>query len=113
MQIREIRFKIRVVIEKDDDVGFFAYCPDLEGVAVEGATEQEIQAHMACAIRGHLESLAKHNDPIPVGVLEMDETHDFWPFVGKKLSEKLGISKSREYIQEIMFETDQNNHATV
>lgn len=109
MPIREMKLKIRVVVEPDEDAGFFAYCPDLQGVAVEGCTPDEIKENMQDAINGYVASLLKHGDPIPIGVLESDETHAILPYLCKKVAEKLGLSKGREYVQEILY--TEPNHA--
>lgn len=58
--------KITVVVEPDDD-WFHASCPALEGIHVDGQTEEEALTHAKDAVLLYLESLAQHGDPLPVG----------------------------------------------
>jgi len=62
--------KFRVVIEQDEDGKFVANCPTLPGSWSQGATRQEARVNIADAIRGYLESLKKHGDPIPPPITE-------------------------------------------
>lgn len=62
----ELTLKVTVVVEPDD-TGFHAFCPGLQGVHVGGETEDEIIENIRDAIMLHLESLAAHGDPLPVG----------------------------------------------
>jgi predicted RNase H-like HicB family nuclease len=62
--------KLRVVIEQDEDGRFIATCPTLPGCISEGDTRQEAKANIADAIQGYLESLRKHDEPIPPPITE-------------------------------------------
>ena len=112
MQIREIKLKVRVVIEQDDE-GFMAYCPDLEGVAVEGSTRSDIDVHINDAIAGYVESLLKHNDPIPVGIVEEDRQDAILTFMlmYKKFLQKLLSHKHTQDIREITVPINNNQLA--
>lgn len=66
-----MKLKFEILIEKDGD-GFHAYCPALKGMHVFGATLDEAVANSQKAIEGYLESLQKHNDPIPVGCVVVE-----------------------------------------
>ena len=62
--------KFRVIIEQDEDGVFVANCPTLPGCISQGKTRAEAQANIADAIKGYLESLAKHDEPIPPAITE-------------------------------------------
>ena len=67
-----IGFRVDIIVEPDGD-GFHAYCPMLEGLHVGGDTEQEAVQNAKDAAIAYLESLIKHGDPIPLGII-MRET---------------------------------------
>ncbi len=62
--------KYRIVIEEDEDGMFAAECPALPGCVSQGKTRKEALANIKDAIKGYLESLKKHNEPIPPSVYE-------------------------------------------
>ena len=62
--------KYRVVIEQDGDGMFAAECPSLPGCISQGKTRKETLSNIKDAIKGYLESLKKHNEPIPPSVYE-------------------------------------------
>ena len=62
--------KYRVVVEEDGDGVFIAECPTLPGCISQGKTRKEALANIKDAIKGYLESLKKHNEPIPPSVYE-------------------------------------------
>jgi antitoxin HicB len=62
--------KFRVIIEQDEDGIFVANCPTLPGCISQGKTRSEAHANIKEAIQGYLESLKKHNDPIPPPITE-------------------------------------------
>src|SRR5688572_75448 len=56
-----------VVFEPDEEAGGFTVtCPALRGLVTEGDTLEEARAMAADAIKGYLESLRKHGQPIPL-----------------------------------------------
>jgi len=57
--------KYRVLIEQDEDGIFIAECPSLPGCISQGKTRKEALDNIQDAIKGYLESLKKHNEPIP------------------------------------------------
>ncbi len=62
--------RYRVFIEQDEDGMFVAECPALPGCISQGVSRKEAIENIQDAIRGYLESLEKHNDPIPPPIQE-------------------------------------------
>ena len=50
-------YNIQIVIEKEEDNGYYAYSPNLPGCFSNGDTIEETRANMYEAIQLHLESL--------------------------------------------------------
>ena len=59
-----ISIKVQIVIEPDGDY-FFGWSPDLEGVMVEGETEEETKNILREAILVHIENLFINELPLP------------------------------------------------
>ena len=66
----EKNMKYRIFIEQDEDGIFVAECPSLPGCISQGKTRKETIENIQDAIRGYLESLDKHNEPIPPSIEE-------------------------------------------
>jgi antitoxin HicB len=62
--------KFRVIIEQDEDGMFIASCPTLPGCISQSKTRTEANNNIKEAIQGYLESLQKHNEPIPPPITE-------------------------------------------
>lgn len=62
--------KYRVIIEQDEDGKFVATCPALPGCVSEGDTRQQARDNIADAIAGYIESLRKHDEPVPPSIVE-------------------------------------------
>ncbi len=62
--------KVRILIEQDEDGIFVAECPSLPGCVSQGKTRNEAIENIQDAIRGYLESLKKHDEPIPPSIDE-------------------------------------------
>ena len=54
-----------VVIYEQGPTGWGAYCPDLPGLGVVGATRKEAEELIHEAIELHIESLQEHGEPVP------------------------------------------------
>jgi len=62
--------KYRVVIEVDEDGMYVVSVPSLPGCISQGKTREEALENIKDAIKGYLESLKKHNEPIPPPIEE-------------------------------------------
>ena len=62
--------KYRILIGQDEDGIFVAECPSLPGCISQGKTREEAIDNIHDAIEGYLESLKKHDEPIPPSILE-------------------------------------------
>jgi antitoxin HicB len=62
--------RYRVLIEQDEGGVFVAECPSLPGCISQGMSREEVLGNIQDAIRGYLESLKKHNEPIPPSIEE-------------------------------------------
>jgi len=62
--------KYRIIIEQDEDGMYVVECPALPGCISQGKTREEAKANIKDAIEGYLESLRKHDEPIPPPIEE-------------------------------------------
>ena len=62
--------KYRILIEQDEDGFFVAECPSLPGCISEGGTRAEALNNIQDAITGYIESLKKHDEPVPAPINE-------------------------------------------
>jgi predicted RNase H-like HicB family nuclease len=73
MKGNTITFSIDICIEKDGE-SYYAYCPALKGIHVDGDTEQEALENAKAAAMLYIESLIKHGDTIPLKTVD-DPSH--------------------------------------
>ena len=62
--------KYRILIEIDEDGIYTAICPSLPGCISDGKTRQEAITNIKDAMKGYIESLEKHGEPVPFSVYE-------------------------------------------
>jgi len=60
--------RYRILIEQDEDGVFVTECPMLPGCVSQGRSLNEALTNIQDAIGGYLESLRKHNEPIPPSI---------------------------------------------
>ena len=60
----------RVLVEQDEDGMFVAEVPSLPGCISQGATRDEAIANIREAIQAYVESLKKHNEPVPLPITQ-------------------------------------------
>jgi len=62
--------KFRIIVQQDEDGVFIAECPSLPGCISQGQSRSEAIRSIQDAIVGYIESLKKHNEPIPPNIYE-------------------------------------------
>ena len=67
----------RSLVEQEEEHMFVAECPALPGCVSQGKSRKEAVENIQDAIRGYLESLRKHNEPIPPSIEEEFVEVDF------------------------------------
>ena len=69
MKSNVITFSVDICVEKDGE-SFYAYCPALKGIHIDGDTRTKAVDNLKIAVELYIESLIKHGDPIPLKTLE-------------------------------------------
>lgn len=54
-----------VILEREEEGGYHAFCPALKGCHTQGDTLDEALANVREAIEAYLESLRAHGEPLP------------------------------------------------
>jgi antitoxin HicB len=62
--------RYRILIEQDEDGMFVVECPTLPGCISQGKTRTEALENIKDAIKGYIDRLMKHNEPIPQTIQE-------------------------------------------
>ncbi len=62
--------KFRIIVQQDEDGYFVTECPTLPGCISQGKTREEALENIQDAIKGYVDSLKKHNEPIPPNIYE-------------------------------------------
>ena len=58
-------FNFEIVIEKEEDKGYFAYSPSLPGCFSNGKTIEEAKKNIREALQQHIVLLKEHSLPVP------------------------------------------------
>ncbi|WP_052391648.1 type II toxin-antitoxin system HicB family antitoxin [Paraburkholderia bannensis] len=70
----KFKVKVRIEVEQDGD-SYYAYCPDLKGVHVDGDTADQARSNAMLAVSAYVQSLVRHDEPIPVGIMPSAGAH--------------------------------------
>lgn len=62
--------RYRILIQEDEDGVLVAQCPALPGCVSQGSGRKEALRNVQDAIAGYLESLKKHDEPVPPSIQE-------------------------------------------
>jgi len=65
MKGNTITFSVDICVEEDGN-GFYAYCPALKGIHVDGRTQEEALENAKTAAVLYIKSMMKHGDAIPL-----------------------------------------------
>lgn len=67
LQREEKTMKFKIILEPDfEQGGYVVSCPSLPGCHSQGDTVEEARANIKEAIIAYVESLKKHNEPVPI-----------------------------------------------
>jgi predicted RNase H-like HicB family nuclease len=75
-EARNRRMRYGILLSADEDGVFTAECPSLPGCVSQGATRDLALENIRDAIKGYLESLKKHGDPIPPSLKSLRSTSE-------------------------------------
>lgn len=75
MRPEELKLKVRVFVEPDAD-GYYAYCPELDGVHIDGETEEDAVKNCLQAIEVYLLTLLANGGPIPIGCMDGEKINE-------------------------------------
>lgn len=67
-----MRRSYRVLLEQDEDGKFTATVPELPGCISSGNSRDEALENVKEAIEAYIESLEKHDEPVPPSITEED-----------------------------------------
>lgn len=58
-------YSYTIILEREDDGGYHAFCPALPGCHSQGDTYDEAIENIKDAMRLYIESLIAHGEPLP------------------------------------------------
>ncbi len=59
-------FEYTVIFENAEEGGYTVHVPALHGLVTEGETYEEAKAMALDAIKGYVEALLEHGQPVPI-----------------------------------------------
>jgi len=63
-------YKFVAIVKPAEEGGYYAYCPLLPGCTAQGETYTAAVAGIEDAIKGMVEAMVEHNDPLPLEATE-------------------------------------------
>jgi antitoxin HicB len=66
----KMKRRYRTLVELDEDGKFTVTVPELPGCLSSGNTREEALVNIKEAIQAYIESLQKHNEPVPPSISE-------------------------------------------
>jgi antitoxin HicB len=63
-----MKLKFEIIVEQDGD-RLYGRCEALKGFHVDGATEEELLRNAFDGITAYLDSMKRHDEPLPVGCI--------------------------------------------
>ena len=58
-------YNYTIILEREEDGGYHAFCPALPGCHTQGDTYDEAMENIKDAIKLYIESLKSHHEPVP------------------------------------------------
>ncbi|MEK6656807.1 MAG: type II toxin-antitoxin system HicB family antitoxin [Nitrospirota bacterium] len=58
-------FNYTIILEREEDGGYHAFCPALPGCHTQGDSYDEVLEDIEDAVKLYIESLKAHKEPIP------------------------------------------------
>ena len=59
------KYNYTIILEREEDGGYHAFCPALPGCHTQGDSYDEVIGNIEDAIKLYIESLKDHEEPIP------------------------------------------------
>jgi predicted RNase H-like HicB family nuclease len=75
-RITTIAIQVEFVISPDEDE-YHIFCPAFKGVHAFGKTKEEALENGKNAVQAYIDSLLKHNDPIPCCIFKKEEIFEY------------------------------------
>ncbi|HEY4715892.1 MAG TPA: type II toxin-antitoxin system HicB family antitoxin [bacterium] len=64
-RLKTKEYNYTIILEREEDGGYHAFCPALPGCHTQGDTYDETMENIKDAVKLYIESLKSHGEPIP------------------------------------------------
>ena len=98
--MRVIKIKVRFFVEEDGEL-FHAYCPEISGLHAAGDTEEEAIDNAITAFNAYIRIAMEHDDPIPLGAIESNNTYTIAQLFGLLFAKIFGEPRRHAYTREL------------